>query len=80
MEVNAFSYNPFVYGFCYFDFKAWTFRVRLRFDNNKRESAMRAVTSGASALNHTIKNEIGKIDILLIGLSMKLNGKTRSRL
>lgn len=38
--------------------------VKLRFDNNKRESAMRAVTSGASALNHTIKNEIGKIDIL----------------
>ena len=54
--------------------------VRLRFDNNKRESAMRAVTSGASALNHTIKMRLVKLTYFLIGLSMKLNGKTRSRL
>lgn len=38
--------------------------VKLRFENDRRESAMRAVTSGALALNHTIKNEIGKIYIL----------------
>lgn len=38
--------------------------VKLRFEHDRRESAMRAVTSGALALNHTIKNEIGKIFIL----------------
>ncbi|WP_419873555.1 sensor histidine kinase [Candidatus Pristimantibacillus sp. PTI5] len=37
--------------------------VKLRFEHDPMESTMRAVSTGASMLNHTIKNEIGKIAI-----------------
>lgn len=37
--------------------------VRLRIEHDPMEGKMRAVSSGASMLNHTIKNEIGKIAI-----------------
>lgn len=37
--------------------------VKLRFERDPLESAMKAVTSGTTLLNHTIKNEIGKIAI-----------------
>lgn len=60
---------PFVMGLLFLLFitlltKEGLLGVKLRFEHDRRESAMRAVTSGASALNHTIKNEIGKIFIL----------------
>ncbi|WP_054024704.1 sensor histidine kinase [Bacillus sp. FJAT-28004] len=37
--------------------------VKLRFEHDPMESAMRAVSTGTTMLNHTIKNEIGKIAI-----------------
>lgn len=37
--------------------------VKLRFEHDPMESTMRAVSTGTSMLNHTIKNEIGKIAI-----------------
>ncbi|BBH20654.1 hypothetical protein Back11_19990 [Paenibacillus baekrokdamisoli] len=37
--------------------------VKLRFERDPLESAMKAVSSGTTILNHTIKNEIGKIAI-----------------
>ena len=37
--------------------------VKLRFERDPLESAMKAVSSGTTLLNHTIKNEIGKIAI-----------------
>lgn len=37
--------------------------VKLRFEHDPLESTMKAVSSGTSMLNHTIKNEIGKISI-----------------
>ncbi|KRE25203.1 sensor histidine kinase [Paenibacillus sp. Soil522] len=37
--------------------------VKLRFEHDPLEGTMRAVSSGAMMLNHTIKNEIGKIAI-----------------
>ncbi|MGG4396244.1 ATP-binding protein [Paenibacillus thiaminolyticus] len=37
--------------------------VKLRFERDPLESTMKAVSSGAALLNHTIKNEIGKIAI-----------------
>lgn len=37
--------------------------VRLRFERDPLESAMQAASSGTNLLNHTIKNEIGKIAI-----------------
>jgi signal transduction histidine kinase len=37
--------------------------VRLRIERDPLDNAMKAVTTGANLLNHTIKNEIGKIAI-----------------
>ncbi|WP_028610730.1 sensor histidine kinase [Paenibacillus harenae] len=37
--------------------------VRLRIEHDPLESAMKAVSTGTTMLNHTIKNEIGKISI-----------------
>jgi len=37
--------------------------VRLRFERDPLESAMKAASSGTNLLNHTIKNELGKIAI-----------------
>ncbi|OBZ17351.1 sensor histidine kinase [Bacillus sp. FJAT-26390] len=37
--------------------------VKLRFEHDPLEGTMRAVSTGAAMLNHTIKNEIGKIAI-----------------
>lgn len=37
--------------------------VRLRFEHDSLESTMKAVSTGTTMLNHTIKNEIGKISI-----------------
>ena len=37
--------------------------VKLRFENDPLEDTMKAVSSGTAILNHTIKNEIGKIAI-----------------
>ncbi|MDQ8733687.1 ATP-binding protein [Paenibacillus sp. LHD-38] len=49
--------------------------VRLRFEHDPMESTMRAVSSGASMLNHTIKNEIGKIAISAENLNSLLPDK-----
>jgi signal transduction histidine kinase len=37
--------------------------VKLRFERDSLESTMKAVSTGTTLLNHTIKNEIGKISI-----------------
>lgn len=37
--------------------------VKLRFEHDPLEGTMRAVSTGAALLNHTIKNELGKIAI-----------------
>src|SRR5690554_7433769 len=37
--------------------------VKLRFERDPLESTMKAVSSGTTLINHTIKNEIGKIAI-----------------
>jgi two-component system sporulation sensor kinase B len=53
-------------GFSFFMFIVFAFRngalgIRLRFERQRLESTMRAMTSGTVLLNHTIKNEILKI-------------------
>jgi signal transduction histidine kinase len=42
--------------------------VKVRFEHDPMESTMRAVSTGTSMLNHTIKNEIGKIAISMENL------------
>ncbi|OPH52045.1 hypothetical protein BC351_33310 [Paenibacillus ferrarius] len=50
----------FIFLMIKFDF----FRVKLRFERRRIDSTLKAVTSGTSFLNHAIKNEVGKINIL----------------
>ena len=38
--------------------------IKLRFEKERLDNTIRAVTSGATILNHSFKNEIGKIHIL----------------
>lgn len=54
--------------------------VKLRFERDSLESAMKAVSSGTTLLNHTIKNEIGKISISTDNLkSMLLESDEQSK-
>lgn len=46
--------------------------VKLRFERDPLESTMKAVSSGTTLLNHSIKNEIGKIAISSENLKMAL--------
>lgn len=51
--------------FVFFGIKHDIFGIKLRFEKNRLDSAIRAVTSGTILLNHTIKNEVGKIHLFL---------------
>ncbi|MVP02595.1 sensor histidine kinase [Paenibacillus lutrae] len=46
--------------------------VRLRFEREPLDSTMKAVSSGTTLLNHTIKNELGKIAISTVNLKHSL--------
>jgi len=39
--------------------------IKIRYEREARQHAMKAVTSGTALLNHTIKNELAKIDFLI---------------
>ena len=63
-------YNPWMIGvqflvFIYFAIKYGILGVQIRFEKERRDSTMKAVSSGTGLLNHTIKNEIAKIDLLV---------------
>jgi two-component system sporulation sensor kinase B len=40
------------------------FGIKLKFEKQRLDSTMKSLTSGTTILNHTLKNEIGKINIL----------------
>ncbi|MFB4165791.1 sensor histidine kinase [Alteribacillus sp. JSM 102045] len=70
---NVWRYNPWIIAlqfllFTYFVIKYGFLGVQVRFEKQRRDSTLKAVTSGTSLLNHTIKNEIAKIDILVYRL------------
>ncbi|TRZ39267.1 sensor histidine kinase (plasmid) [Niallia circulans] len=50
--------------FIYFGSRYGFLGVKIKFEKQRLSSTMQAVTSGTTLLNHTIKNEIGKIDLL----------------
>lgn len=61
--------------FLAFSFKYGVMGVKVRVEQDRMSSTLRALTSGASILNHTIKNEIGKIQLMthrLEGYAKKL--------
>lgn len=50
--------------FLAFSIKYGVMGVKVRVEQDRMSSTLRALTSGASILNHTIKNEIGKIQLM----------------
>ena len=50
--------------FVIFGIKYGVLGVKLKFEKDRLDSTMRAMTSGTVTLNHTIKSQIGKINML----------------
>lgn len=46
--------------------------IRLRFERDSLDTTMQAVTSGTTLLNHSIKNELGKISLSTVNLQRSL--------
>lgn len=68
--VGVWRYNPWIIVtqflvFVYFGVKYGILGVRIRFEKELRDSTMKAARSGTALFNHTIKNEIAKIDLLV---------------
>ncbi|MFS0838563.1 sensor histidine kinase [Paenibacillus sp. 1P03SA] len=49
--------------------------IRLRFERDSLDTTMQAVTSGTTLLNHSIKNELGKISLSTVNLQESLGEK-----
>ena len=65
---DAWRYNTWIVGiqsilFVVVSVKYGLLGVRLKLEKRRLDSAFRAMTSGASIVNHTIKNELGKITL-----------------
>ncbi|AJI25863.1 histidine kinase-, DNA gyrase B-, and HSP90-like ATPase family protein [Priestia megaterium] len=68
--VGVWHYNPWIIVsqflvFVYFGARYGILGVRIRFEKEIRDSKMKAARSGSALFNHTIKNEIAKIDLLV---------------
>ncbi|MGG3663011.1 ATP-binding protein [Bacillus gobiensis] len=62
-------YNPWIIALAFLLFGCFIIKygflgVQIKFEKQRRDLTMKAVTSGTALLNHTIKNEVGKIDFL----------------
>ncbi|UOB98800.1 hypothetical protein BTI679_62010 (plasmid) [Bacillus wiedmannii] len=67
---DVWLYNPWVIIlqfilFSYFIIRYGFLDVQIKFEKQKRDSTMKSITSGTALLNHTVKNEIAKIDMLI---------------
>ena len=62
--------------FLVFALKYGVLGVRLRVEQNRMTSTLRVLTSGATILNHTLKNEIGKIQLLAYRIERSRNKRT----
>lgn len=67
---NAFYYNSSVIvlqfgAFIFFAIKQGALGIKLTLEKNSMDRTMRALTSGTSILNHTIKNEVSKISMCM---------------
>lgn len=73
--IPLFRYISMFVGFSFFMFIVFAFidgalGVKLKFEKHRLDSTLRAMTTGASFLNHTIKGEAGKINILAERIKM----------
>ncbi|GEM_PF-3293636 len=64
--------------FIAFGVKRGVLGVKIRLETMKSDASMQAVQSSANLLNHSIKNEIGKIDILLHQAKLDLQEEQRT--
>lgn len=65
---DVWRYNALIVGiqfvlFLYISVKYGLLGVKLRLEKRRLDSALRAMTSGTAIVNHTIKNELGKINL-----------------
>lgn len=73
---NTWKYNTWMVAlgfisFIYFSIRYGFLGIQLRFEKQRFDLAMKAAVSGTALLNHTIKNEAGKIHILAERISFK---------
>lgn len=66
---QTWMYNPIIIAiqfllFLYLGTKYGFLGVQIKFEKQRIHSSMQAASSGTALLNHTIKNEVGKIDLL----------------
>ncbi|WP_025027968.1 sensor histidine kinase [Caldalkalibacillus mannanilyticus] len=54
--------------------------VKLRFENYRLDSTIRAISSGSTILNHTIKNEIGKIRMFTIRIQQYASEENKEKM
>lgn len=62
-QYNAITITVAFIIFIFAGLKFGVMGVRLKFERYRLDSAMRSITSGTAILNHTLKNEIVKIDM-----------------
>lgn len=70
-------YNSWIIGlqfllFLYFLVKYGFLGIQIKFEKQRHDSTIKAVASGTALLNHTIKNELAKIDLLVNQLKDKV--------
>lgn len=76
-------YNSWIIGlqfllFLYFLVKYGFLGIQIKFEKQRHYSTMKAAASGTALLNHTIKNELAKIDLLVNQLKDKVSPNENS--
>ncbi|WP_246627473.1 ATP-binding protein [Paenibacillus solanacearum] len=79
-EIDLFQYNyifaiGFLVVFLMIGVKQGVLGVKIKIEMLKADTSLHLLKGGSSLLNHTIKNEIGKIDILLHQIQHTLQNK-----
>ncbi|MFD0590271.1 sensor histidine kinase [Paenibacillus sp. GCM10027627] len=70
--------TTFVFAFfCIVVAKSGILGVKINFEKQRLDSAMKAITSGTGILNHTIKNQIMKISICTDNIQMQSGGNDK---
>ncbi|MEX2103970.1 MAG: hypothetical protein WD907_01375, partial [Bacilli bacterium] len=77
-EHNAWMISIGFIGFLYFWIRYGFLGIQLRFEKQRLDVAIQAATSGTALLNHTIKNEAGKIHILADRITYNMTESTCS--
>ncbi|WP_168123450.1 ATP-binding protein [Paenibacillus sp. HB172176] len=82
-EIDLFRFNylfafAFLTLFIIIGIKQGALGVRIKLEMLKTDASLHVLKSGSSLLNHTIKNEIGKVDILLHQMRHSIKDKDQA--